>query len=572
MELLYLWINKSYNGYIQHQEFNFSPLYKFHVDDNIIPTKIGVQRLNTVNVFECLSINNITAVVGSNGAGKTTLISFLANNDCHYKFDHGNDYERFGNDKYDRQKAIYVFIDADKLIVYHNLENELNCSEIELMSNGCKIYWNQKNNNTVPLYEIRNQLIVYLTNSSIVPDALKSYSQSQNTYNVNIHPKSLYIIADKFYKRLFNKSEFDKFGENDKGFARIIKDRKDENTFQELLDVLYFQYMNKNSITDYVGKFIDQITVTFDTIFHLIDDKYHSEFELIIANQDDSFEHENKTIQKYFDKEKAFFNQYGNGLIKEIIRNNITCVLYINLLFEAYFYEDDFKLPQLESAENIHEQLSGVFDGTDYFDYYQEIKDLDDILSQCESYQNLIDNPEDLGNKYDKIVINSSQNDLYKDFCEFIKEKFKSQNSYVLRYIKIENINMSSGERAMQNFFSWVTLIPELDNIIGINRDKCNNILLLIDEIDLYSHPEWQRKTINQLINTIKHINNEKSIQIIITSHSPLILSDFPRQNIIYMNNLNGKSIAENKENHKQTFGANIYTLLNDTFFLKREQ
>ena len=54
---------------------------------------------------------------------------------------------------------------------------------------------------------------------------------------------------------------------------------------------------------------------------------------------------------------------------------------------------------------------------------------------------------------------------------------------------------MSSGERAMQNMFSWLTLIPKLDKIMSIERETTQNMLLLIDEIDLYSHPEWQRRT-----------------------------------------------------------------------------
>ena len=56
----------------------------------------------------------------------------------------------------------------------------------------------------------------------------------------------------------------------------------------------------------------------------------------------------------------------------------------------------------------------------------------------------------------------------------------------------------------------------------------------------------------------------EKPIQIVITSHSPLILSDIPRQNIIYLNRHDGKTVVENSDNHKQSFGANIYTILKE--------
>ncbi len=74
----------------------------------------------------------------------------------------------------------------------------------------------------------------------------------------------------------------------------------------------------------------------------------------------------------------------------------------------------------------------------------------------------------------------------------------------------------------MQNMFSWLTLIPELDKIAGmLNFDNqsliTDNFLVLIDEIDLYSHPEWQRKIVKQLIDTINSTHKNKRIQIIIT-------------------------------------------------------
>ena len=49
---------------------------------------------------------------------------------------------------------------------------------------------------------------------------------------------------------------------------------------------------------------------------------------------------------------------------------------------------------------------------------------------------------------------------------------------------------------------------------------------------------------------------------IIITSHSPFILSDIPKENVIFLKN--GK--IENPD--IKTFGANIHTLLSDGFFM----
>ena len=92
--------------------------------------------------------------------------------------------------------------------------------------------------------------------------------------------------------------------------------------------------------------------------------------------------------------------------------------------------------------------------------------------------------------------------------------------------------------------------------------------MLLIDEVDLYLHPEWQRQIIKDILDTIKITFPKSYFQMIITSHSPIILSDIPKENAIFLRrNENGKIIQD--RHHFQTFGANIYTLYRDAFFIE---
>ena len=55
-------------------------------------------------------------------------------------------------------------------------------------------------------------------------------------------------------------------------------------------------------------------------------------------------------------------------------------------------------------------------------------------------------------------------------------------------------------------------------------------------------------------------------LHLIFTSHSPFILSDLPKENIIFLEK--GKQVYP-FEDGKQTFGANIHTLLSHGFFMK---
>ena len=83
-------------------------------------------------------------------------------------------------------------------------------------------------------------------------------------------------------------------------------------------------------------------------------------------------------------------------------------------------------------------------------------------------------------------------------------------------------------------------------------------------------HPEWQQKYIKALINFFSIIYENKYIQLIISTHSPIFLSDIPKQNVIYLTeNENGKAVVDDNAKHNETFGANIYKLFNDAFFLK---
>jgi polyhydroxyalkanoate synthesis regulator phasin len=71
-------------------------------------------------------------------------------------------------------------------------------------------------------------------------------------------------------------------------------------------------------------------------------------------------------------------------------------------------------------------------------------------------------------------------------------------------------------------------------------------------------------KFLNLILNIFK--NYSIKLNIILTSHSTFILSDLPKENIIFLEK--GKQVYP-FEDGKQTFGANIHTLLSHGFFMK---
>jgi energy-coupling factor transporter ATP-binding protein EcfA2 len=103
---------------------------------------------------------------------------------------------------------------------------------------------------------------------------------------------------------------------------------------------------------------------------------------------------------------------------------------------------------------------------------------------------------------------------------------------------------LSSGEK--QLIYATNTILYHLLNIVSVHRntdDKLNKykyVNMIYDEIELYYHPDLQKKFLDYLLNeikklSIKNIKNIKSINILLITHSPFILSDIPKQNILYL-------------------------------------
>ncbi|MDO4728827.1 MAG: hypothetical protein Q4B43_07475, partial [Bacteroidota bacterium] len=128
---------------------------------------------------------------------------------------------------------------------------------------------------------------------------------------------------------------------------------------------------------------------------------------------------------------------------------------------------------------------------------------------------------------------------------------------------KIKFSSLSSGEK--QQIYSINSIFYHLINLESIskeeNRISYEYINIILEEIELYFHPEYQRTYIHKLIQGIEKLNLEKikGINFIFVTHSPFILSDIPKQNVLFLGN---------NECEGQTFAANISKMLSNSFFM----
>lgn len=125
--------------------------------------------------------------------------------------------------------------------------------------------------------------------------------------------------------------------------------------------------------------------------------------------------------------------------------------------------------------------------------------------------------------------------------------------------------SLSSGQRQM--IFTISTFVYHSLNILSVegnDRLSYRNLCYILDEVEICFHPEYQREFVCLMCDTLKRlgINRKACIHIIVATHSPFVLSDIPKGNVLKLEDGEPRGIDE-------TFGANIHDLLNNGFFLE---
>lgn len=149
---------------------------------------------------------------------------------------------------------------------------------------------------------------------------------------------------------------------------------------------------------------------------------------------------------------------------------------------------------------------------------------------------------------------------------------------------------LSSGEKqityTLTSFYYFLSNIDSVDNyahrthrrrsfVHVSNQESPKNMPLIqyehvnviFDEIELYFHPEMQRTFIYYLLDGLSQMQFRKlgNIQIMLVTHSPFILSDIPKENVLFLNKIGEPLDVKDM----CTFGANIHTMLKHSFFLQ---
>ncbi|MBE0496423.1 MAG: AAA family ATPase [Campylobacterales bacterium] len=178
-----------------------------------------------------------------------------------------------------------------------------------------------------------------------------------------------------------------------------------------------------------------------------------------------------------------------------------------------------------------------------------ELLSEEDFKKYFECYKDLLHAP-----KRDIDTLNSAEKEIYIDkYSDFFEFDFFDEKNR-------QYSSLSHGEK---------TLFGQLLNIYyHSKKSKNDNFLFLFDEPEIALHPKWQKSYIQELSTLAQKL--EKNYHFIFASHSPFLLSDIPKENVIFLEkDKDGRSKNVTKETNIETFGANIHTLLSHGFFME---
>ena len=136
---------------------------------------------------------------------------------------------------------------------------------------------------------------------------------------------------------------------------------------------------------------------------------------------------------------------------------------------------------------------------------------------------------------------------------------------------KIPYETISTGEQ--QFIQTTASLLYHIRNVVSVTdmerASKYYNINLFIDEIEACFHPEYQQRFIKLFLGMLnaQKLTERCNVNVVIATHSPFILSDIPKQNVLYLDN---GSIAEETKQMVNPFCGNVCDMLRHSFFLDK--
>lgn len=566
--LHYVWF-KDY-VYYKNTGINLSTKYTFRFDEKTMTVTI---KKNPGYNDEIYGSNvDLSAIVGENGAGKTAFLRFLF---------------ELGSESLNNVRCVVIF----------EQESSMQC--ITNMSGS----WREKGLDKLLNYGFQN---IYDRSSELAKSPF-------NKGAVRFIYMTEMFSPGQFFE---NSSRID-----DLSFASCLKGASEK----KLRD-------NLNPVTQYIHNAFDwqmnffangedfakEFGISFpryaEVAFLDLSDKYEKSF--CKEGSDSDAEAANKAQKRFrqlssikdLDQITVFKFYLARAMFYQIMTEHISClnqeekgaiIKQINIIAEesenASAWDTLRKILYILSIEysypkNNSSVLCQIIDSEHYINFMNYI---DDVLNRTVNFSDekikninsIVTTNRFLVPVNDEYNMQGDLNTNIKDFYNFYKKTVCSADYLSFSW------GLSSGETLLLGQFSKLMHLLTKDEAKDEAKEDskkfylpdspqsnkfAQNAVILLDEAEVSYHPEWQRKFLKEFIKFIKETIVKKGthVQVILATHSPIILSDIPKQNVVYLKrSVSGNSmitVAEPNETRQETFGASIYTLFNNSFFMEK--
>jgi len=543
MELVYLWVQEYKN--IKNQGFNFSPRFTCKYNKDTKELTIDENK-EYVSIFP--DNINITAIVGKNGSGKSTiqklifLLIFLKKyqNIDISKHENSQKEEAIINilkDKKLRDKNIFLIIKTDQgfkkisLLASINEYQQENIKKFKISSAEC---------------------------------CLKEKYDELKLEEINFFSTHFHYMIDTWYDDFYDKWTNSIYHRVD-GYDTplLLEPYKGHEEDKNYIDISNIEYLNNGKIFDFyahlkenkhVNRFFNPefIWMMIDSNKILnkyqnfdgfpIDENMQKRFKDFIdekvKNKDLLALNKIYLAMKIISSRKEIFND------ESIIQTTRDKLINIKTLDEFKNFLEEFEvkdilqkanLPETQKIEvciDFHSSFSG---DSEKLKIYQDFLVLDPTADDESNFH-------ELNKVFD--VFNKIVPWIYIEF-------YDADKSYS---------SLSSGEKMFLSFL--INAMYQIRNIESLANQPYKTINLFLDEVEFGLHPEWQKRFIQEVFYMLK--NFKSKFNIFYATHSPFILSDLPKENVIFL-----KEGKQDKTVNIDTFGANIHTLLSHGFFMQ---
>lgn len=505
---------------------------------------------------------NISAIVGKNGSGKSTLIELLikAINNLYFKYSEQSGDKKFHPVEIVKEIELNLYYKVDeelfKLYVFSDKDSvKYNVYQYEKASN------NYKKAKEVVSFNLKDFFYTEVVNYSLY--AYNSSSNQEGSW-----------ISQIFHKNDAYQTPIVLNPYREKGIININKEN--DLIYQRLLANL-LRYDSKGTLNLNLGDNLEASCLLLElSNSEYYEEKSKREFKVDLSTFDDDFR--NEMLNSLFDE---FYEKCPNiKMLDESILNLSKLYILYKLIsichkYDEYKHNKYFDITN-EKFKNINELASTLNRDNSHITFklrqtlnylvYQHIKfDISETINKLQ----FKDAAKDIAKvvnieKYN--IINCLPPPIFRTDIE-LSSINSTEN-------EIKFSSLSSGEK--QFIFSTSSIYYHLMNLDSVKNSTESEkfsyryINIILEEIELYFHPEFQRTFINKLLKGLRNLNleNIKGINLIFVTHSPFILSDIPNPNIMYLT-INDDGKSENIKEKKKSFASNIHHLLGDNFFLE---